>query len=82
MAIYDLLNSSLLGSAFDSNGNRLEKVYNLNGDLIWISNSNEANGDTEGLSPASYWKFSKVSDTADPSYSSVAESKVDYADNN
>lgn len=84
MAIYDLLNSSLLGSAFNSKGNRLEKVYDLNGHLIWVYNNNEANGDTEdipnGLSASSHWKFHKVSDTTNTSYSSVAESKVDYVD--
>lgn len=39
MAIYDALSSSLLGSAFDSKGNRLERAYNIKGVLIFGSES-------------------------------------------
>lgn len=51
MAIYDALSSSLLRSAFDSKGNRLERVYNIKGVLISGSESNGATKDIpEGLS--------------------------------
>lgn len=46
MAIYDALSSSLLGSAFDSNGNHLERAYNIKGVLIFGS---ESNGDTKDI---------------------------------
>lgn len=49
MAIYDALSSSLLRSAFDSKGNRLERVYNINGVLI----SSESNGATKDTSEGS-----------------------------
>lgn len=51
MAIYDALSSPLLRSAFDSKGNRLERVYNINGVLISGSESNGATKDSpEGSS--------------------------------
>ena len=45
MAIYDALSSSLLGSAFDSKGNRLERAYNIKGTLILGSESKGATKD-------------------------------------
>lgn len=45
MAIYDALSSSLLRSAFDSNGNRLERAYNIKGVLILGSESKGATKD-------------------------------------
>lgn len=45
MAIYDALSSALLGSAFDSKGNRLERAYNIKGVLILGSESKGATKD-------------------------------------
>ena len=45
MAIYDVLSSSLLRSAFDSKGNQLERAYNINGTLIFGSESKGATKD-------------------------------------
>lgn len=45
MAIYDVLSLSLLRSTFDSKGNRLERVYNINGVLISGSETNGATKD-------------------------------------
>lgn len=45
MAIYDVLSSSLLRSAFDSKGNPLKRVYNIKGVLISGSESNGATKD-------------------------------------
>lgn len=57
MAIYDVASSSLLRSAFDSKGNRLEKAYNINGVLIFGSESNgDANDTPEGSSASEYQK--------------------------
>lgn len=52
MAIYDVLSSSLLRSAFDSKGNRLGIVYNINGVLISGSESNGATKDSPERSSA------------------------------
>ena len=57
MAIHDVVSSSLLRSAFDSKGNRLERVYNINGVLIFGSESNGDTNDTpEGSSAQEYQK--------------------------
>lgn len=45
MAIYDVLSSSLLRSAFDSKGNNLERAYNIKGTLIFGSESKGATKD-------------------------------------
>lgn len=45
MAIYDVLSSSLLRSAFDSKGSNLERVYNIKGTLIFGSESKGATKD-------------------------------------
>lgn len=54
MAIYDVLSSSLLRSAFDSKGNNLERAYNIKGTLIFGSESKGATKDIpeESSTPA------------------------------
>lgn len=58
MAIYDVASSSLLRSAFDSKGNRLEKAYNINGVLIFGSKSNGATEDAPEVTSAQEYQKS------------------------
>lgn len=63
-----------LAAAYGLTG-QLSKAYNLSGAVIW-----SADGGMVQRSIGSAWKFKKVSDVADVSYTSTAEAAEDYDD--
>ena len=79
MSIYDI-SASRLSRAFDIGGNRLSRAYALDGSLLWSAHETETFAFSGSQIPWSGWKFHKVSDTADLSYTSTAEAAPGFDD--
>ena len=79
MSIYDI-SASRLSRAFDIGGNRLSRAYALDGSLLWSAHETETFAFSGSQIPWSGWKFHKVSDTADLSYTSTAEAVPGFDD--
>ena len=79
MSIYDI-SASRLSRAFDIGGNRLSRAYALDGSLLWSDHETETFAFSGSQIPWSGWKFHKVSDTADLSYTSTAEAAPGFDD--
>lgn len=79
MSIYDI-SASRLSRAFDIGGNRLSRAYALDGSLLWNAHETETFAFSGSQIPWSGWKFHKVSDTADLSYTSTAEAAPGFDD--
>lgn len=79
MSIYDV-SASRLSRAFDIGGNRLSRAYALDGSLLWSAHETETFAFSGSQIPWSGWKFHKVSDTADLSYTSTAEAAPGFDD--
>lgn len=79
MSIYDI-SASRLSMAFDIGGNRLSRAYALDGSLLWSAHETETFAFSGSQIPWSGWKFHKVSDTADLSYTSTAEAAPGFDD--
>ena len=79
MSIYDI-SASRLSRAFDIVGNRLSRAYALDGSLLWSAHETETFAFSGSQIPWSGWKFHKVSDTADLSYTSTAEAAPGFDD--
>lgn len=79
MSIYDI-SASRLSMAFDIGGNRLSRAYALDGSLLWSAHETETFAFSGSQIPWSGWKFQKVSDTADLSYTSTAEAAPGFDD--
>ena len=79
MSIYDI-SASHLPKAFSANGSHLARAYALDGTLLWSARGAEDFTFEGAQSPWSGWKFYKVSDTADPSYTSTAEAAPGFDD--
>lgn len=79
MSIYDI-SASRLSRAFDIGGNRLSRAYALDGSLLWSAHETETFAFSGSQVPWSGWKFHKVSDTADLSYTSTAEAAPGFDD--
>lgn len=74
MSIFDSSGTSL-SAAFAASGQKVSAAYALDGTLLWQDVL-----DTNFTGTASKWRFYKVSDTANASYTSTAEAAVDYDD--
>ena len=79
MSIYDI-SASRLSRAFDIGGSRLSRAYALDGSLLWSAHETETFAFSGSQIPWSGWKFHKVSDTADLSYTSTAEAVPGFDD--
>ena len=79
MSIYDI-SASRLSRGFDIGGNRLSRAYALDGSLLWSAHETETFAFSGSQIPWSGWKFHKVSDTADLSYTSTAEAAPGFDD--
>ena len=79
MSIYDI-SASRLSRAFDIGGNRLSRAYAMDGSLLWSAHETETFAFSGSQIPWSGWKFHKVSDTADLSYTSTAEAAPGFDD--
>ena len=79
MSIYDI-SASRLSRAFDIGGNRLSRAYALDGSLLWSAHETETFAFSGSQIPWSGWKFHKVSDTADLSYTSTEEAAPGFDD--
>lgn len=79
MSIYDI-SASRLSRAFDIGGNRLSRAYALDGSLLWSAHETETFAFSGSQIPWGGWKFHKVSDTADLSYTSTAEAAPGFDD--
>jgi beta-galactosidase len=74
MSIFDSSGTGL-SAAFAASGQKVSAAYALDGTLLWQDVL-----DTNFTGTASKWRFYKVSDTANASYTSTAEAAVDYDD--
>lgn len=79
MSIFNI-SGSRLTSPYLINGSKVSKVYSLSGSLIQSRNESNEFVFSEGKFPNSGWKFKKISNTANTSYTSTAESAIDYDD--
>ena len=80
MSIFDNTGSRL-SAAFAATGSRLDRVYSLNGRILWGEGVNSFTF-AGPQSPWSGWKFHKVSDVANPAYTSTEEAALDFDDSN
>lgn len=74
MSIFDSSGTGL-SAAFAASGQKVLAAYALDGTLLWQDVL-----DTDFTGTASKWRFYKVSNTANASYTSTAEAAVDYDD--
>lgn len=79
MSIYGFRGDAL-SSVYDINKFPFRKAYNLTGNIIWTTKIEEDFTFPGAQTPWVEWKFNKISNTVDTSYSSTDESKIDFDD--
>lgn len=79
MNIYGSIENKL-SFAYNINKFPLRKAYNLSGNIIWTTEIEEDFVFSGPKTPWVEWKFNKISDVANTSYSSIEETKVDFDD--
>lgn len=79
MNIFDS-SGAKLGAAYALAGAKLAKAYALDGSLLWTARPAETFAFAGAKTPWGGWKFKKISDTADPSYTSTAEATPAFDD--
>lgn len=67
-------------TAYALDGAKLAKAYALDGSVLWSARQAETFAFDGPKAPWRGWKFCKVSDTADPAYTSVAEAATSFDD--
>ena len=79
MSIFNSSGSSL-ASIFAASGSKLSRAYALDGTVLWSARSAETFVFPGAKAPWNGWRFYKVSDTADPAYTSTAEAAPGFDD--
>lgn len=79
MSIYNY-NGDIINLPYQINGLVLHKAYNFSGKTIWKDSYKQDFIYSGPKSPWVEWKFKKVSDTSNTSYSSTSESKPSFDD--